>query len=52
MNGLNVGDKVRIKIDGVGYRRGTIVAPGLNSFWVEYNGNKYLIATRFLVMWN
>lgn len=52
MKKFKAGDKVRIKVSGIGYRKGTIVSEALNSFWVEYKGNKYLIATRFLTEWN
>lgn len=46
------GQKVRVYINGVGYRTAQIVRPALNSFWVEYNGELYLIQTRFLIEWN
>ena len=46
-----VGDKVRVKINGIGYRTGTITRPALNSFWVLYNGEEYLVAVKFLNEW-
>lgn len=49
---FKIGEKVRIKVNGVGFRKGQIARAGLNSFWVEYNGNLYLIATRNLLKWN
>lgn len=49
---FSIGEMVRIKINGVGYRKGQIVRAGLNSFWVEYKGELYLIATSHLMNWN
>ena len=46
-----VGDKVRVKINGIGYRTGIITRPALNSFWVLYNGEEYLVAVKFLNEW-
>lgn len=49
---FRIGDKVRIKVSGVGFRKGKIVDTGLNSFWVEYNSERYLVARVFLERWN
>lgn len=48
---FKVGDKVRVKIIDVGYRTGIITRPALNSFWVLYNGEEYLVAVKFLNKW-
>ena len=46
-----VGDRVRVKINGIGYRTGIITRPALNSFWVRYNGNEYLVSIKSLNEW-
>lgn len=46
------GLKVRVKILKVGMRTGVIVREALNAYWVEYQGNEYLVPTIFLDRWN
>ena len=49
---FNIGDKVKVFINDIGYRRCEIVGTGLNSFWIEHKGKRYLIATKILAKWN
>lgn len=46
-----IGDNVRVRISGIGYRVAVITRPALNSYWVRYNGNEYLISVKFLDKW-
>ena len=51
MNKFEPGDRVRVRINGIGYRTAVITRQALNSYWVRYNGNEYLISTKFLDKW-
>ncbi len=46
-----IGDKVRVRIQGIGYRVAVITRQGLNSYWVRYNGNEYLVSIKSLNEW-
>ncbi len=46
-----IGDKVRVRIQGIGYRTAVITRQGLNSYWVRYNGNEYLVSIKSLNEW-